>query len=240
MAATFELQFLTNLTRALAHTLVFESAKEYGGIKATNAATFEFEEDTGTAAGSPVKGTTRTAAVTDVNWKNSGVQTDAYSSFPVVQSTNSFDKHQFCHLSGTFNQILNGLFAHTATAFGSSLTLKGVPAMTVDGDNVAYRTPAITTNAGLTTTMTSAIAIGSGVAVWFGATGPEATGKAASMTTNPCYSNWLTTQLVVGATPASGDTASVTLTAQYDENTWIGILLPWFSVGLSLFGLLVA
>ncbi len=181
------------------------------------AATFEFEEDTGTQTGSPLKGTTRTAAVTDVNWKNSGVQTDVYSSFPVVDGTNSFDKHQFAHFSGTFNQILGGLFAHTATAFGTGLVLKGPPAMTVDGDNVTYRTPAITTNAGLTTTMTSAIAIGSGVAVWFGATGPEATGKAASMTTNPCYSNWLTTQLQVSGA-AAGDTAQVTLTLRYDEN----------------------
>ena len=181
-------------------------------------ATFEFEEDTGTQTGSPLKGTTRTAAVTDVNWKNSGVQTDAYSSFPILQSTNSFDKWQFGHFSGTFNQILNGLFAHTATAFGTSITLKGPPAMTVDGDNRTYRTPAITANANLTVDMTTAVAIGSGVAVWFGATGPEATGKAASMTTNPCYSNWLATQLQIGVSPSPGDTAQVTLTLQYDEN----------------------
>ena len=182
------------------------------------AATFEFEEDTGTQTGSPLKGTTRTAAVTDVNWKNSGVQTDVYSSFPVVCPGYSFDKWQFAHLSGTFNQILNGLFAHTATAFGSNLALFGPPAMTADGDNRTYRTPASSQNANLTNTMTTAIAIGSGVAVWFGATGPEATGKAASMTTNPCYSNWLATQLQATAGASSGDTAQVTLTLAYDEN----------------------
>ena len=66
--------------------------------------------------------------------------------------------------------------------------------------------------------MTTAIAIGSGVAVWFGATGPEATGKAASMTTNPCYTNWLATQLQTTVSAAAGDTATVTLTLQYDEN----------------------
>lgn len=180
-------------------------------------ATFAWDEDTGTQTGSPLKGTTRTGGVTDTNWKNSGTQGDAYSDFPITDGSNSYDKHQFGHFSGTFNQISSGLYAHTATAFGTGLTLKGVPAMTVDGDNVTYRTPATTANSGLSTDMTSAISIGSGVAVWFGATGPEATGKAASMTTNPCYTNWLTTQLQTsGASP--GDTANVTLSLRYSEN----------------------
>jgi hypothetical protein len=65
--------------------------------------------------------------------------------------------------------------------------------------------------------MTSVIAIGSGVAVCFGATGPYATGKAASTTANPAYTNYLTTQLQVSGA-AAGDTATVTLTLQYDEN----------------------
>ena len=181
------------------------------------AATFDWQEDTGTQTGSPLKGTTRTTGVTDTNWKNSGVQSDVYSSFPVVDTTNSFDKWQFGKYTGTYNQILNGLYAHTATAFGTGLTLKGVPAMTADGDNRTYRTPAITTNANLTVTMTSAIAIGSGVAVWFGTTGPEATGKTASTTSATVYTNWLATQLQVSGA-AAGDTATVTLTLQYDEN----------------------
>jgi len=181
------------------------------------AATFAWDEDTGTAAGSPTKGTTRTAGVTDVNWKNSGVQGDAYSAFPIADGSNSFEKWQFGHFSGTYNTILNGLFAHTATAFGAGLTLKGPPACTSDGTRLLYTTPAVAVNANLTTNMTSVIAIASGVAVAFGATGPEATGKAASMTTNPCYTNYLTTQLQTsGASP--GDTATVTLTLRYDEN----------------------
>lgn len=182
------------------------------------AATFDWQEDTGTQTGSPLKGTTRTTGVTDVNWKNSGVQTDAYSSFPITAGNNSFPKWQFGKFTGTFNQILGGLFAHTATAFGAGLTLKGPPAMTADGDNLTYATPTASTLATLTTDMTSVIAITSGVAVWFGATGPEATGKAASMTTNPCYTNWLTTQLQTTGSAAAGDTATVTLTLRYQEN----------------------
>lgn len=182
------------------------------------AATFAFDEDTGTQTGSPTKGTTRTGGVTDVNWKNSGVQGDAYSSFPITAGNNSFEKWQFGHFTGTFNQISAGLWAHTAGTFGSNLTLKGQKAMTVDGDNLAYTTPATTTNANLTKDMTTAVAIGSGVAVWFGATGPEATGKAASMTTNPCYTNWLTSQLQTAVGAAPGDTVTATLTLQYNEN----------------------
>jgi hypothetical protein len=90
--------------------------------------------------------------------------------------------------------------------------------MAADGDNETYVTPSQTANAALSTDMTSAIAIGSGVAVWFGATGPEATGKAASMTTNPCYTNWLVTQLQTTGSAAAGDTAQVTLELQYNEN----------------------
>jgi hypothetical protein len=182
------------------------------------AATFDWQEDTGTQTGSPTKGTTRTTGVTDVNWKNSGVQSDVYSSFPITAGNNSYEKWQFAKFSGTFNQVSAGLFAHTATAFGSNLVLKGTPACTGDGDRLLYTTPSTTTNANLTTTMTSAIAIGSGVGVCFGATGPEATGKATSMTTNPCYTNFLTTQLQTSVGAAAGDTAQVTLTLQYNEN----------------------
>ena len=181
-------------------------------------ATFEFEEDNGAATGSPTRGTTTTAARTDVNWKNIDDSTTAYSSSPITAGNNSFDKWQYGHFSGAFNQILNGLFAHTLTAFGTGLTLKGTPACTGDGDRLLYTTPATGANANLSTDMTTAIAIGSGVAVCFGATGPYATGKAASMTTNPCYTNYLTTQLQTTTSAAPGDTAQVTLTLQYDEN----------------------
>ncbi len=182
------------------------------------AATFDWQEDTGTQTGSPTKGTTRTTGVTDVNWKNSGTQATAYSSAPITAGNNSFEKWQFGKFSGTFNQISAGLFAHTATAFGTGLTLKGAPACTGDGDRLLYTTPSASANASLTTDMTTAIAIGSGVEVCFGATGPEATGKATSMTTNPCYTNYLTTQLQTTGSAAAGDTATVTLSLQYNEN----------------------
>jgi len=182
------------------------------------AATFTFDEDTGTATGSPAKGTTRTSPATDANWKNSGVVTDAYSSYPITAGNNGFQKAIFGHFSVTFNQISAGLFAHTATSFAANLTLKGIKAITQDTDRWLYVTPSATADTNLTVDMTTAIAIGSGVAIWFGATGPEATGKAATMATNPCYTVFLTTQLQTAAGAAAGDTAQVTLTLQYNEN----------------------
>lgn len=182
------------------------------------AATFAFDRDHGAAAGSPAKGTTRSTGVTDVNWKNSDTEATAYSAAPITAGNNSFENWLFGHFSGTFNQILSGLFAHTAVAFGTGLTLKGTPACTGDGDRLLYTTPAAAANATLTTDMTAVTAIASGVAVCFGATGPEATGKATSMTTNPCYTNYLTTQLQTTVSAAAGDTATVTLTLQYQEN----------------------
>jgi hypothetical protein len=183
------------------------------------AATFDFGADTGASTGSPAKGTTRTFGVTTNNWKNSGVQSDVYSSFPITAGNNSYDIWLFGRFQGTFNQITAGLFAHTSTAFGTGLTLKGPPAMTQDSDNLTYRTPAASANAALTTNMTSAIAIGSGVAVWFGSTGPEATGKAATQDGSATrYTNWLATQLQTTTSAAPGDTATVTLTLEYQEN----------------------
>jgi hypothetical protein len=177
------------------------------------AATFEFEEDNGAATGTPAKGATRTAARAEVNWKNIDDSTTAYSSAPVTAGNNSFDKWQFGHFSGTYNQILAGLFAHTAGTLGTGLTLKGKVA-----PSGGYTTPSVNANANLTVDMTTAIAIGSGQAVQFGATGPEAAGKGASTTANPAYSEWLVTQMQTSALAAPNDTGTQTLTLEYAEN----------------------
>lgn len=178
------------------------------------AATFAWEESNGAGAG----GTT-TSVATAVNWKNiDDNTTTAYTAAPITAGNNSYEKWQYGHFSGSFNQILNGKWAHTATAFGTGLTLKGAKAMTADGDRALYTTPSTTANTTLTQDMTSTTAIASGAAVWFGATSAHTSGKAASMTTNPCYTNYLTTQLQTTGSAAAGDTAQVTITLSYDEN----------------------
>ena len=182
------------------------------------AATFDWQEDNGTATGSPAKGTTRTTGRTDSNWKNLDDSGTVYTANPIVAGNNSYQKPMFGKFSGTFNQILSGLFAHTAGAMGTGLTIKGIHAVTSDGTRWLYTTPATTADANLDVDHTATTAIGSGIAIWFGATGPEATGKAASMTTNPCYTTFLAHQLQTTGSAAAGDTATATWTLQYAEN----------------------
>lgn len=175
-------------------------------------ATFEYNRDYGAATGSPAKGTTRQTAVTDNNWSSNSDPTQAYGSNPVVAGNNSYTQYQCGKFTGTFNQISSGLWAHTATAFGTGLTLKGKV-------QSAYTTPATTTDSGMSspTDMTSAIAIGSGAAVSFHTTGPEGSSPTSTLSAAG-YTQFLTTQLQTTGSAAAGDTATVTLTLQYAEN----------------------
>ena len=185
-------------------------SKMFGNMRMPRAATFDWQEDTGTETGSPLKGTTRTTGVTDVNWKNSGVQGDVYSSYPISAGSNSYIKYQFGKFTGTFNQISGGKFAHTAGTAGTGITL-------VMKIGTTYATPVTTAMSG-STDITSITAIGSGATVLFGATGPEAAGKGASSTNATTYSEYLATQLQTSGSAAAGDTATLTLTLRYLEN----------------------
>lgn len=174
------------------------------------AATFEYDEDNGAATGSPSQGTTRNTAVTQVNWKNTDDVSTAYSSSPITAGNNSYTKYQFGKFTGTFNQISAGLWAHTAGTLGTGLTLKGVVTST-------YATPATSANAALTTNMTSVIAIGSGATVNFSTTGPQAASPTSTLSAAG-YTQYLASQLQTTGSAAAGDTATVTLTLQYNEN----------------------
>jgi len=175
------------------------------------AATFQWGESNGA-------GETITLDPANSNWKNVDDVATAYGSSSIAAGSNSYSKWLFGKFSGTFAQISAGLFAHTAGTMGTGLTIKGQPAMTADGDRLSYSTPGTAALAGLSFDQTAAIAIGSGRAVWFGATGPAASGKAAVTTTNPCYTNYLTHQLQTTGSAAPGDTAQATFTLRYDEN----------------------
>lgn len=174
------------------------------------AATFEFEEDNGTATGSPSHGTTTTAARTEANWKNVDDSTTAYSSQPIAAGSNSFEKFQYGHFSGSFNLISSGLFAHTAGTMGTGLTIKGNVSST-------YTTPSTTANASLTTDMTAPISIGSGLAVLFSTTGPYSASPTSTLAAAG-YSQYLITQLQTTVSAAAGDTATATMTLQYNES----------------------
>ena len=174
------------------------------------AATFEFQEDNGAATGSPAKGTTRTTAVTQGNFKNVDDVATAYTASPVTAGSNSFDKKQFGRFTGSFNQISSGLWAHTAGSVPSGVTLKGLVTST-------YTTPSTTANAALTNDMTTAIAITSGQAVLFHLTGPEGASPTTTLAAAG-YTQYLVTQMqTTGAAPA-GDIGSQTYTLRYNEN----------------------
>lgn len=175
------------------------------------AATFAFDEQYGTQTGSPLGGTSTQTGTTNNNWANSNDPTVTYSTNPITAGNNSYTKFQYGHFSGSYNQISAGLWAHTATAFGTGLTLKGTVTTT-------YATPSTTTNAALTTDMTSAIAIGSGLAVSFIGTSPQTASPTTSQTANPAFTQYLASQLQTTGSAAAGDTAQVTLTLQYNEN----------------------
>ena len=181
-------------------------------------ATFNWGEDNGTATGSPSHGTTRSGIgnstyATDVNWKaddscttNGGT---LYSASPIQAGNNSYGKYQYGIFSGSFHQISSALWAHTAGAFGTGLTLAGEVTST-------YATPSTTTIGG-STNMTTAISIGSGQSVDFSTTDPSAASPTATLSAAG-YTQYLLTQLQTTSGAAPGDCTTVTLTLQYNEN----------------------
>ena len=175
------------------------------------AAAFAFDAQYGTQTGSPLGGTSTTTGITNNNWANSADPTILYSTNPITAGNNSFTDFQYGHYTGTYNQISAGLWAHTLTALGTGLTLKGVVTTT-------YATPSAATNAALTTDMTTAIAIGSGAAVLFTPTAPQTATPTSSTTANPAFTQYLATQLQTTISAAAGDTANITMTLQYSEN----------------------
>jgi hypothetical protein len=173
------------------------------------AATFEYNEDNGAQTGSPLKGTTRNTAVTQVNWKNVDDVSTAYTSSPVAAGSNSYPKYQFGKFTGTFNQISSGLWAHTAGALQTGISLFGKVTST-------YATPATTAISG-STDMTSVIAIGSGAAVLFHTTGPEGALPTTTLTAAG-YTQYLVSQIQTTGSAPAGSNGSVTLTLRYNEN----------------------
>jgi hypothetical protein len=185
---------------------------------------FEWGEDYGTQTGSPTRGTTRASTtengttVTNVNWKNTADVGTAYGSSAITAGNNSYEKWTFGRLAAGSTSIGAGLFANTNGDMGTGLTLKGTPACTGVTPPVAYTTPSTSANAGLSVNMSTHTVIASGVAVWFGITGPQTASKAVSDTSGAViYTNYLVTQLQTTTSAASSDTATITLTFQYDE-----------------------
>jgi len=181
-----------------------------------NAATAQFFEDNGTATAGPVgwlKGTTRTTGVSNMNWKNIDDTATAYSASPITAGNNSYPKYQGIVFTGSFNQVSNVLVNHVSGVLGAGLTIKG----NVSGSGF-YATPSTSAVALFTRDFTSTGLISTGVSVLLGAVGPEASGKASSTAANPCFTEYLGTQLQTTVAASAGDVQQVTFQWQYDEN----------------------
>jgi hypothetical protein len=190
-------------------------------IDTSMSSVFNWCEDNGNLTSG--HGTTRSQnsnPPTDNSWKNvddakTGSGGTAYSSSPIVAGNNSFTKYQYGQFSGTYNQILNGLWsAHTAPSgsLDTGITLKGTVSST-------YATPTTTTNSALTTDFTTAVAIGSGLTVEFSATDPSAGSPATTLASGGGFTQYLATQLQTMISAAPGDlSGAITLTLQYSEN----------------------
>jgi hypothetical protein len=183
------------------------------------AAVFEFQEDNSTAVNQPPRGTTRTANRTEFNWKNIDDSTTAYSSSPITAGNNSFDKNIFGVFTGSYNQITNGLWNHVSGVLSGGLVVKAC----ISGSG-GYTTPSASTNANLTGDLTQTGLISTGWTVLFGGRdhpssgGPQDTGKGASTTAIPAFTQYLKSQLQTTVAAAAGDTTTTTWQLQYQEN----------------------
>ena len=170
-------------------------------------ATTTWYEQNGAASGTPASGTEST--ISSCDWKNVDDTTTSRVSSPVVAGENSFAKYIYLKFSGVFNQISAVKFAHTSGTLGSGISLKSKVTST-------YATPSKSalTSAADITAPTSA---GSGASVLLGASGPN-DGNPEAASTTECYTQYLVTQVQTTALAQAGDSGTVTLTVQYNEN----------------------
>ena len=170
------------------------------------AATTTWYEQNGSATGSPAHGTEST--ISSCDWKSVDDSTTSRASAPVLAGSNSYNKFIYLKFTGTFNQISAVKFAHTAGTLGTGISLKSKITST-------YTTPA-TTALGSATDITSTTAIGSGASVLLSTTGPN--GSTSASQTSTCYTQYIVTQVQTTSAANAGDSGTVTLTVQYNEN----------------------
>lgn len=171
------------------------------------AATATWYEQNGTATGTPAHGTEST--ISSCDWKNVDDSTTPRASAPVLAGSNSYSKYIYVKFSGSFNQISAVKFAHTAGTLGTGISLKGKVTST-------YATPSTASLSG-SSDITSTTAIGSGASVLLGTSGPNDTSPSSAQTTT-CYTQYIATQVQTTNAANAGDSGSVTLTIQYNEN----------------------
>lgn len=155
-----------------------------------------------------VSGSTTDTAVSDCDWKSTDDASSSRASYPVTAGNNSFHKNNFVKFGGTFNQISNVLFAHTAGTLGTGITLKGKVTTTYTQGSATALTGS--------TDITSTSSISAGMAVTVGTSDPSSASSASISAAG--YTEFIVTQVQTTASAAAGDSGTATLTVQYDEN----------------------
>lgn len=171
------------------------------------AATTNWYEQNGTATGSPAHGTE--SSISSCDWKSVDDSTTSRASAPVLAGANSYIKYIYLKFSGTFNQVSAVKFAHTAGTLGTGISLKSKITST-------YETPSTSAMSG-STDITSTTSVSSGASVLLSTTGPNGTTTSSSATTT-CYTQYICTQVQTTASASAGDSGTVTLKVQYNEN----------------------
>lgn len=171
------------------------------------AATANWFEQNGTATGNPAAGVE--TPISTIEWKNIDNATTPRASAPVLAGTNSYAKYNYLKFSGSFNQISAVKFAHTSGSLGTGIALKSKITSN-------YETPSTASLPGATD-ITNPTTIGSGASVLLSTTGPNGTVASASQTT-ACSTQYLATQVQASGAANAGDSGTVTLVVQYNEN----------------------
>jgi hypothetical protein len=171
------------------------------------AATTTWYEENGSATGSPAHGTP--TVVTTCDWKSADSATTARAAAPVSAGSNSYNKYNYVKFSGTFNEISDVKFAHTAGTLGSGISLKGKITST-------YTTPATSEMSG-STDITETTPIANGMTVLMSTVGPQGANPTSSINAEG-YTQYIATQVQTTDSAAAGDSGIATLTVQFNEN----------------------
>lgn len=168
------------------------------------AADFKYQEDNGATPGAS------RGDASQVNWKSVNDIATLPSAAPITAGENSFEKYQFGVFSGTFTQISNGLWAHTAGEITDpEIELHGKVTST-------YAQPSTDAMSG-STDMTSTIPITEGATVLFSENGPDDVSPTPTLE-DEGYTQYLVTQIQTGSGAEAGPTTTIALTLRYNEN----------------------
>lgn len=161
---------------------------------------------------------TQTLNTTTINWKSVDDAAVSHTDAPVVIGTCSFEKWLAVKFTGTYNQVGNVKFGHTAGSFGAGIKLKASPSMVSAANQMFYSTPTDLKSTRLTANITSVATIDNGLTAWVGGTSPNHGGKTPVTADSPTWSTFIVTQLQTKAEASTGATNQATFTVQWSEN----------------------